>query len=242
MNTLKIKSILATLIMVLASGSAWADNYEDYWFNLNGPYTGDYHEWTINVESGDMLTFDWVEYTNYYSYSSQLYWNIEPYNNNLYTSTSIPNDDYSGTVTIVFNQSGEYMMQGNFYHDGNYETAWNSAWIGNIMIYKSKSYNGLVFLTIPNTTDAYLSGCSLSGDVTIPASFEADDGKTYNVVGIRKDAFKDCTTITSVTIPSSVTSLPENTFSGCANLTSVTIPSSITRLPEYMFSGCIYEA
>ena len=44
--------------------------------------------------------------------------------------------------------------------------------------------------------------------------------------------------MTSVTIPSSVTSLGENCFEYCPKLTSVTIPSSVTSIGSYCFSYC----
>ena len=42
----------------------------------------------------------------------------------------------------------------------------------------------------------------------------------------------------SVTIPSSVTSIGDSVFSGCSELTSVTIPSNVTSVGSYAFSDC----
>ena len=44
--------------------------------------------------------------------------------------------------------------------------------------------------------------------------------------------------MTSVTFPSSVTSIGEYAFSGCSGLTSVTIPSSVTSIGDSAFEGC----
>ena len=44
--------------------------------------------------------------------------------------------------------------------------------------------------------------------------------------------------MTSITIPSSVTSLGSSCFSGCSGLTLITIPSSVTSLDNYCFSDC----
>lgn len=51
--------------------------------------------------------------------------------------------------------------------------------------------------------------------------------------------FQNCLNVTSVTIPSSITSLPDNFFDGCANLTSVTFAdiSTITAIGSSAFSG-----
>jgi hypothetical protein len=50
-----------------------------------------------------------------------------------------------------------------------------------------------------------------------------------SVTGIWSYAFKGCT-LTSVNIPDNVTYIGEEAFSGCGNLTSVTIPGSITSI------------
>ena len=50
--------------------------------------------------------------------------------------------------------------------------------------------------------------------------------------------FKGCSVLTSVTIPSSVTSIGGSTFSGCSGLTSLTLPSGVTWIGGATFSGC----
>ena len=50
--------------------------------------------------------------------------------------------------------------------------------------------------------------------------------------------FKGCSVLTSVTIPSSVTSIGGSAFEGCSGLTSVTIPSSVTEIGGAAFKGC----
>ena len=74
-----------------------------------------------------------------------------------------------------------------------------------------------------------------SGNITIPAS-AVKYGITYTISEINTNAFDGCIGLTSVTIPSSVTSIG-SAFSGCTGLTSVTIPSSVTSL-DGAFSGC----
>ncbi len=59
-----------------------------------------------------------------------------------------------------------------------------------------------------------------------------------SVTSIGQYAFQNCTSLTSVTIPSSVTSIGQYAFQNCTSLTSVTIPSSVTSIEDHAFSGC----
>ena len=57
------------------------------------------------------------------------------------------------------------------------------------------------------------------------------------VTGIGYKAFGDCTGLTSITIPNSVTYISGG-FGGCTGLTSITIPNSVTVITYFAFSGC----
>ena len=54
--------------------------------------------------------------------------------------------------------------------------------------------------------------------------------QTYRVTSIGFYAFRECSNLTSITIPNSVTSIGERAFYGCTGLTSVTIPNSVTSI------------
>ena len=55
---------------------------------------------------------------------------------------------------------------------------------------------------------------------------------------IGNDAFQFCSSLTSVTIPESVTSIGDYAFYGCDSLTSVTIPDSVTTIGNSAFTYC----
>ena len=59
-----------------------------------------------------------------------------------------------------------------------------------------------------------------------------------SVTSIDWGAFRGCSGLTSLTIPSGVTSIGKNAFNGCSGLTSLTLPSSVTGIGWYAFKGC----
>ena len=76
-----------------------------------------------------------------------------------------------------------------------------------------------------------------SGDIIVPEKVKGNDGIEYVVISLG-ESFSSCSSLTSITIPSSVTSLGWHCFSGCSSLTSITIPSSVTSLGKNCFSHC----
>ena len=51
-------------------------------------------------------------------------------------------------------------------------------------------------------------------------------------------AFRDCASLTSITIPNSVTKIDKYAFLGCTSITSITIPESVTTIGDWAFGGC----
>ena len=96
------------------------------------------------------------------------------------------------------------------------------------------SGNGWAFALNPDGKSYSVSMCvSMDSEIVIP--------DTYNgmpVTGIGRQAFWNCMSLKTVTIPSSVTSIGDSAFSGCSSLTSITIPSSVTSIDYDAFGGC----
>ena len=72
-----------------------------------------------------------------------------------------------------------------------------------------------------------------SGALVIPPSYNEKP-----VTAIWNYAFRDCSSLTSVTIPDSVTSIGFQAFQNCIRLRSVTIPDSVNSIGGAAFEGC----
>ena len=81
----------------------------------------------------------------------------------------------------------------------------------------------------------------ISGNVVIPDTVSYND-TTYNVTELKVvgyyGTFDNCTGLTSVIIPNSVTTIGDYAFYVCTGLTSVIIPNSVTTIGEYAFNNC----
>lgn len=63
-----------------------------------------------------------------------------------------------------------------------------------------------------------------------------------SVTSIRDNAFYRCISLTSITIPSSVVSIGNSAFDGCTSLTGITIPSSVTGIGYDCFYDCAFQS
>ena len=97
--------------------------------------------------------------------------------------------------------------------------------------------DGIKYQTLSTSTvEVIFNDFKYTGDVVIPESVDYG-GKTFSVTSIGEYAFNGCS-LTSVTIPNSVTSIDYEAFFGCGYLTSVTIGNSVTSIGGYAFSYC----
>ena len=94
------------------------------------------------------------------------------------------------------------------------------------------------------STDGNLSILDLSDAKIVEGGsayvYEYNSGNKYTSNDKLGDyAFEGCRGLTSLTLPSSITSIGESAFEYCSGLTSLTIPSSVTLISTSAFSDCI---
>lgn len=74
----------------------------------------------------------------------------------------------------------------------------------------------------------------LSGYVTIPSKIGL-----YTVKGIKDGAFKNCSELTGVTLPSTIETIGKNAFENCSSLAHIDMSqTSVTLINDYAFKGC----
>ena len=80
----------------------------------------------------------------------------------------------------------------------------------------------------------YIDNCLISAKESISGNCVIKDGTRL----MANNAFRNCKSLTSVTIPNSVTSIEDYVFADCSSLTSITIPESVTSIGDYAFAFC----
>ena len=93
-------------------------------------------------------------------------------------------------------------------------------------------------LTYEISEDGTYASCTGIGDCADTDIVIASAYQGKPVTSIGEQAFLDCISLTSVTIPDSVMSIGNSSFSSCTSLESVTIPDSVESIGNDAFLGC----
>ena len=132
-------------------------------------------------------------------------------------------------------KNGEYFA--GWYLDAEFTkrvTKIDAGSLKNIELWARFSQSPLVFDLVGSSAySVRAANTSISGNIEIPQTY---NGKP--VVVIQNSAFKDCSNVTSVLIPSSIKSIGINAFENCSNITETTIPEGVTLIGNNTFLGC----
>ncbi len=156
------------------------------------------------------------------------------YNCTSLTSITIPN-----SVTSI----GNYAFIGSnitiYCNVASQPSGWSSSWYSDCTVWFDAKDGGI-------TEDGFEWYQSNSMGTIVIAAYAGDKAQAVipdNINGIAvatigNDAFKNSTSLTSVTIPNSVLSIGDYAFYSCDSLTSVTIGSGVTSIGSDAFRDC----
>ena len=158
-----------------------------------------------------------------------------------YNTTHLKNIDISNNVTSI----GDYAFYGcSNLTSINIPDSVTS--IGSSAFYGCENINTAI---IPACAISYISMSNLktvvitSGTYIYSSGFARCSSLTsitipYSVTEIGSNAFYGCSNLTSINIPDSVTNIGSNAFEKCSCLTSIIIPDSVTTIGDSVFKGC----
>ena len=132
---------------------------------------------------------------------------------------------------------GFILIDGIFYDiiDGGaavtYKMYDHSYYKGDIVIPEQITYNGKTYTVTTIGEYAFYTGGIASGSVTSVTI-------PRTVTKIEKDAFHGCSGLTEIILPEALTSIGSSAFYSCSGLTQLTIPDAVTTIGEAAFKGC----
>ncbi len=174
------------------------------------------------------------------------------------------NPNYCSIDGVLFNKIGTELITCPGGKSGSYVIPDGVTGIGNSAFEYCTS---LISVTIPDGVtsigDYAFLGCSSLTAITVTEqnpNYCSIDGVLFNKIGtelitcpggksgsyvipdgvtsIRRNAFRSCISLTSVTLPDGVTSIGSVAFLDCSSLTSVTIGDGVTSIRRNAFDGC----
>ena len=162
--------------------------------------------------------------------------------------TSIGSSAFSGcssleSITIPFVGGSRKTAEDTYQYPFGYIFGASSYSGGNAtrQYYYGSSTTSLesTYYYIPST----LKSVTVTGGNILHGSFYNCSGLTSvtipdSVTSIGNEAFRGCIGLTSIIIPDRVTSIGDWAFDSCSGLTSITIPDSVTSIGSYAFRDC----
>lgn len=150
--------------------------------------------------------------------------------------TNLTSVNYAGDWSNLTIQSGNPAVQ-DAAQDAANEQLFDFEFILNNTAVIVNSYNGTAAdVTIPSRYKG--KPVTAINNAVFPNSAVTSVTIPDSVTAIPDAAFANCFQLTNISIPNSVTYIGYSAFSSCTSLKSVTLPSSLSSISEALFSGC----
>ena len=195
------------------------ETFDDWRSSNKSNSTTSQTSYTLNVEAGNILKFDWLV-----SSERNYDWLIITLDGTEIVKTS---GTFSGSYEKTFDVAGTHTLlvkytKDSSSYDGNDEGEICNITLNSIVCVEELEYG------VTSIGNYAFAGCTGLTSIEIPNS----------VISIGENAFYKCSGLTNITIPNSVTSIGDYAFGACTGLTSVVIPNSVTSIGDNAFRGC----
>ena len=145
--------------------------------------------------------------------------------------------------TVKINDSVKKISKNAFKGCTNLESIIIPNSVTNICKYAFENCTSLKSITIYNSETNVDNEPSVDNEEPLIYNETSADNepstKSENLKKIEEGAFKGCTSLTSITIPNSVTKIGDKAFSGCTGLKDVSIGGSVKQIGDFAFNECI---
>lgn len=237
---------------VSVAGSAFDDHTNVIWAYQGGT-CGDSLTWTLDGETGTLTISGEGNMKEYYQRSVPWYdcrTNIARVviEDGVTSISSYAFYECTALESVTLPSSLENIGYYAFYHCTALESITLPAGLQSIEGYAFKGCTALESVTLPEGLtvigNEMFTDCTGLKEVLIPKDMtwqtgnilSAGDLTTYEEAAT--GVFRNCTSLTSVTIEEGVTVIPEAAFYGCAALTEIHLPKSVTTVGQRAFYGC----
>ena len=243
-----MKKLFLFIVAIFAVSTLWAAGF----------YSGDLY---YNItSSSEPYTAEVTSAYNYVGFTIVTIPSTVTYNGITYSVTSIDGHAFSSCsklTSVTIPESVKSIGSGAFSSCSALTSINIPEGVTNIESYTFEDCSSLTSITIPNSVTRieyrafngtgiyndesnwendvlYIDNCLIGAKISKSGAYTIKE----NTRLIAGGTFKDCSSLTSITIPNSVTSIGEYAFSGCSSLTSITIPNSVTSIGSGAFSSC----
>ena len=226
----------------IAAGNSTADATMNQWVNSSGHYNNLMNATYTEIGVGVVYAPD----SEYGYYWVQLF--IKPTNPVQTTTAGTTNTTTWATTLNTVKTTTSTLESHTSYTETTTTTTTTtttkatttSAWITTPETRRTYKYGDLTYGKYRAWDYVEVIDCdsSAEGTVVIPDSITVGYGYEYPVKSIGRDAFSDCTDITEVVIPDSVSTIGQDAFYNCSGLTSLNISDGVTEIDSYAFYKC----